>query len=194
MKIAKDLRLSFNVDSDAHGTLIVHSLPIGRETFELYFAELGAVFKACYGDDDEARHLALVGPRIAFAALKKAAKVAGTWDTPAGVEAGLVNELIRLTQIAYVDGANGWKTTPMATAQAHGVLDEDATEEVLNSLVFFTAACKAGPKKLVRAMLPVIGESIGWEFGFSTITERIASSQKSTPDEGTTEKASSIIA
>jgi len=195
MKITKDLRLSFSIESEKYGTMLVHSHPIGRETFELFFAELGAVFKACYGDDDEARHLALVGPRIAYAALKKAAVAAKTWAAPSGVEAGLVNELIRLTSISYVspDGG-GWQTLPMATATTRGVLDEDDTEEVLNSLVFFTAACKAGPRKLVAAMLPVIAESIGWEFSFSTPTELIASFQTSTQGEPTEVKASSIIA
>lgn len=192
MKITKDLRLSFSFESSKFGTMLVHSLPIGRSVFELYFAELGAVFKACYGDDDEARHLALIGPRIAYVALKKAAMQAKTWEA---VEAGLVNELIRLTQVSYIEpGSPGWQTLPLATLQSREVLDEDDSEEVLNSLVFFTAACKAGPKKLVEAMLPVIGESIGWEFGFSSSTAFIASLEKSTPKESTTEKASSIIA
>lgn len=195
MKITQATRLSFSIESDKFGTILVHSIPIGRETFDLYFAELGHVFKACYGDDDEARHLALIGPRIALPALKAAAIAAGTWKTPSGVEAGLINELVRLTQIAYVapDGG-GWQTLPMANAQARDILDEDDVEEVLNSLVFFTAACKAGPRKLVAAMLPVIAESIGWEFTFSTLTEFIAFSQKSTQAEPSTEKASSIIA
>lgn len=195
MKITKDTRLSFQIESEKFGAILVYSIPIGRETFELYFAELGAVFKSCYGDDNEARHLALVGPRIAYSALKAAALAAGTWKTPSGVESGLVNELVRLTQIAYVaEGGEGWKTLPMATAQAREILDEDDVQEVLDSLVFFTAACKAGPRKLVAAMMPVIGESLGWEFSFSTLTEFIASLEKSTQDEPSTGKASSIIA
>lgn len=195
MKITKDTRLSFAIESDEFGTILVHSIPIGRDTFDLYFAELGAVFKACYGDDDEARHLALIGPRIALPALKAAALAAGTWKTPTGVEAGFINELVRLTSIAYVaPEGGGWQTLPMANAQGRKILGEDDVEEVLNSLVFFTAACKAGPRKLVAAMLPVIAESIGWEFTFSTLTEFIASSQKSTPDESSTATPSSIIA
>lgn len=200
MKITKDLRLSFNVESEKFGTVLVHSSPIGRETFELYFAELGAVFRACYGEDDGPVHLAMVGPRIAYVALKKAAIAMKTWNTPAGVEAGLVNELIRLTFVAYVpEGGQGWQTIPLATAQAREVLDADEVQEVLNSLVFFTAACKAGSKKLVESMLPVIGESIAWEFGFSTLTAYIASWEKSIQETKPGEieepqKASSIIA
>jgi hypothetical protein len=195
MKITKDTRLSFSIDSDKYGTILVHSLPIGRDTFELYFAELAAVFHACYANDDEARHLALVGPRIAFAALKSAALARGTWKTPSGVEAGLINELVRLTQIAYVpEGGQGWQTLPMATATSREILGEEDVEEVLNSLVFFTAACKAGPRKLVSAMMPVIGESIGWEFSFSTLTAFIDSLERSTQDEPSTAIPSSIIA
>lgn len=194
MKITKDLKLAFSVETTTHGTVLIYSPSITRETFELYFKELGKVFAECYADDDEGRHLALVGPQIAYSSLKAAAKALGTWDTPSGVENGFINELMRLTQIAYADKA-GWKKIPMATALAHGVLDDDATEEVLNSLVFFTAACKAGPRKLASTLLPVVAQSLDWAIGsWTDFSAYIDSLPKSTPAATSETQQQSVIA
>lgn len=186
MKITKDLRLVLPVDTESHGTVQVCCLPIKRDTFEMYFAELGAVFNACFREGDP-KHLAVAGPRIAFAALKKAAMNDGTWDTPSGVENGLINEMIRLTTVS-VAGPGGWETHPMALAQSRGILDEDATYEVLNALVFFTAACKVGPPKLMENLLDVVTASRGWEcFSSSTsISAYLASLTASTTDADST--------
>ena len=183
MKITKDLRLAFPVDTEERGTLLIYSIPVARDTFELYYAELGAVFKACYAGDEEGVHLALVGPQIAYSALKAAALKFKTWEKPSGVQAGLVNEMIRLTSVSYVEAESGWKTLPMAVAQERGILDEEDALEVLNSLVFFTAASRAGPKLLVESMLPLMTESRGWEYGSWTSTDFIASWAKSNSEE-----------
>ena len=50
------------------------------------------------------------------------------------------------------------------------------------------------PKPLAESMLPIIQQSLGWVYGSMTCTEFLASWQKSTPDEPSTGKASSIIA
>lgn len=193
MKITKDLKIAFSVETETHGTLLVHSASIGRETFELYFAELGKTFHKCFGGDEEAQHVALVGPQIAFVSLKASAVAVGTWDTPSGVKNGFVNELIRRTMVAYAD-AHGWKQIPMASAQARGIMDEDAAEEVLNSLVFFTAVSKVAPKKLAAGLLTVVAGQFDWEFGSWDFSEYIASSVKSTPAATSTTPVSSVIA
>jgi hypothetical protein len=198
MKITKDLRLGFPVETGSYGTVLVYSSPITRDTFELYFQELGAVFKACYGkDDDGAVHLALVGPQIAFSALKAYAMRAKTWDKPGGVQLGLVAEIERLTMVSYADpDGGGWKAIPFDTAKKREILDEDEALEVLNSLVFFTAALKVAPRPLVETMLPVIGESLGWEFGSwscTDFTDFFVKSMRADPPEPET-KLSSIIA
>jgi len=184
MKITKDLRLAFPIETEERGTLLIYSIPISRDAFGLYFAELGAVFKACYAGDEEGIHLALIGPQIAFSALKAASMKLKSWDKPGGVQEGFVNELIRLTSVSYASVEGGWKTLPMAVAQERGILDEEDAQEVLNSLVFFTAASRAGPKLLVESMLPLMTQSRGWEYGCWTCTDFIASWVKS--NEGTT--------
>lgn len=184
-KVTPNLRLVFEVETEKHGTCIIHIAPIGRETLGLYFAELGAVFKACYAEDDGARHLALIGPQIAYMALQSAAEHLGTWDTPSGVRNGLVNEFIRLSGVAYAGAAGeGWKHLPMASALARGVIDQDTQDEILSAISFFTAASRVGPKKLTASLLPVIGESLGWEYGsWQSTTEYLASLRTLTPDE-----------
>lgn len=201
MKITKDLRLGFSLETEKLGIVLAYSLPITRDTFELYYAELGAVFKACYGsDDDGAVHLALVGPQIAYSALKAHSMKAKTWDKPGGVQLGLVSEIERLTSISYADSdGSGWKTIPLALARKREILNEDEAMEVLNSLVFFTAACRVAPKPLAESMLPVIGESLGWAYGSMSCTEFLASWQNSTLDAtseklATEQSPSSIIA
>jgi len=199
MKITKDLRLGFPVETEKFGTVLVYSSPITRDTFELYFQELGAVFKACYGkDDDGAVHLALVGPQIAYSALKATAMRAKTWDKPGGVQLGLVSEIERLTMVSFADlDGGGWKSIPFDTAKKRQILDEDEALEVLNSLVFFTAALKVAPRPLVETMLPVIAESLNWEFGSWSCTDftdsYVKSMMESSPPEPET-KLSSIIA
>ncbi len=188
MKLTRDLRLAFGVETENHGTVQVYSLPIARSTFELYFAELGAVFNECFRAGDP-KHLSVVGPRIAFAALKKAAMADGTWDAPGGVENGLVNELIRLTSIS-VAGPNGWETHPMALAQSRGILDEDSAYEILSALVFTLAASRVGPPKLMEEMMDVVVRSREWALISSSVsvTAYLASLTTSTEGETSTMK------
>ena len=194
MKITKDLKIAFQVDTEGHGSVLIYSPSITRDTFELYYKELGRVFADCFGGDENGQHLALVGPQMAYAALKSVAREMGTWDNPSGVQNGLINEIVRLTQVAYATDTDGWKKVPMATARAHGILDEDAAGEVLNSLVFFTAVCKVAPPKLAGGLLPVIAESFGWAFGSWGFSEYIDSLPKSTPAEISTMPEQSVIA
>ena len=192
MKINSKLHLAFQVESEKYGVVHVHCLPIAQVTFEQFYAELGAVFSKCFGDSD-AQHLALVGPQIAYPALMDAAKGLGTWDTPSGVRLGLVNEFIRLTTVVYADPAGGgWKETMLASALSHGIVDDDAYAEVLNSITFFTSSVRAAPKALSERLLPMAGESRGWDFGFWNNTEFIASLPTLTPAEPTMKPTVSV--
>lgn len=181
MRITKDLQLTFSVETEKYGTVHVHSTPITRSTFETYYAELGLVFSKCFGDSD-AQHLALVGPQIAFPALKAAALSLGTWDTPSGVRLGLVNEITRLTTVVYADqGGGGWRQIPLANAEGNGVVDEDSAAEIMNVIVYFTAVSRAAPRQLAETLLPMAGESRGWAFGSWAISEFMSSLPPLTP-------------
>lgn len=198
-RLTKDLRVAFSVQTEAHGTARVYSMPVSRETFEDYFSELGSVFTECMGND-HAKRVVIVGPRIAYAALKRAARAAGTWETPnqpnamTGVKDGLINELIRLTSVSLASEGHGWETLPLSTAVARGLVDDDTQAEILSSLVFFCAVSKAAPRSLAESLLPLMISSWGWWLGLSSNTEWIASLPTSTPAANTTKKRSSVIA
>lgn len=205
MRLTKGLHFAFEVESENHGTIHVHTAPISRATFEAYFFELKAAFEACFNAGDPMTFV-LTGPQIAYAALKSAAVGRGTWEAqrdkqgipipnaPTSVQDGLINELTRLTNIAFASGGGGWQPMPMATAVAREILDEEAHFEILGLLCFFSAASKVGPRDVVQDMLTMMEEAGKWRFGSWNSTAYVASLPTSTPDANTTMKASSVIA
>lgn len=205
MRLTKGLHFAFEVESENHGTIHVHTASIARATFEAYYAELKAAFEACFNAGDPMTFV-VTGPRIAYAAMKAAATARGTWETPrdksgatianapTNVQDGLINELIRLTTIACASEGGGWQPLPMATAIARGILDEEAHYEILGLLCFFSAASKVGPRDVVQDMMTMMEEAGKWQFGSWNSTAYVASLPISMPDESTTMKPSSVIA
>ena len=122
------------VQTDENGLVYIHSNSVSRSVFEQFYLELGKVFSQCFDSINEA-HLALSAPQLAYPALKSIAQKAGNWDGAGGVKFGLVNEIIRLTNVAVSTEA-GWETITFDTAVKKGILNEDEEAEVLSSLVF----------------------------------------------------------
>ena len=79
--------------------------------------------------------------------LKSIATKNGNWDGAGGVKFGLVNEIIRLTNV-MICGKNGWESIPFEIAVRREMLNEDEEAEVLSAIVFFTAISKVAPKDL----------------------------------------------
>jgi hypothetical protein len=167
MKIDRNLNISFPIETEK-GIIYVHSVPISREVFEQFYSELGQVFSQCFNSVNQA-HLALSAPQLAYPALKSIAKKAGNWDE---VEKGLVNEIIRLTNVAFA-GENGWDTLPLDTAVKRDVLDEDSQAEVLSTLVFFCAISKVAPKEMKKSFLEMAGSLRSWQLTSSNFTQFI---------------------
>jgi hypothetical protein len=194
MRINKKLNLVIPVTTQNHGKIFVHSVPIGRDVFETYYFELGQVFDECFSSDNPS-HTALSAPQIAYPALKKVARQAGTWENeknPAdrsGVKFGLCQEIIRLTNVVFAD-ESGWKALPLSTIIARDFLDEDEEAEVMSALIFFTSISLAGPKELRTAFLEMSGRIRGWELtlsdcmvymtGLTTLTETETTQEKAT--------------
>lgn len=172
MKIDRNLNLVMQVQTANNGLVYIHSASIGRSVFEQFYLELGKVFSQCFDSVNQA-HLALSAPQLAYPALKSIAQKAGNWDGADGVKFGLVNEIIRLTNVVFA-GENGWETLPFDTAVKREILDEDEEAETLSSLVFFTAISKVAPKDLKNSFLEMAGSLRNWELISSDVTEYLA--------------------
>ena len=161
MKIDRNLSLVMQVQTENNGTVHIHSTSISRSVFEQFYLELGKVFSQCFDSINQA-HLALSAPQLAYPALKSIATKAGNWDGAGGVKFGLINEIIRLTNV-IVSTEKGWETMPFDIAVKNEVLNEDEEAEVLSSLVFFTAISKVAPKDLKNSFLEMAGSLRNWE-------------------------------
>jgi len=125
-------------------------------------------------------------------ALRLVSKRMGTWEGPDGVEAGLINELSRLTTVAHA-GAAGWEQIPLHLALQRGILDEDTHAEVASSLVFIFLTLRVGPDVLREDTLRMASSARGWQYTSLGFTEYLASLPTSTPVASTTKKRSSVI-
>jgi hypothetical protein len=161
VKINRNLNLVMQVQTSNSGTIHVHSSAIGRSVFEQFYSELGKVFSQCFDSNNKAEHLALSAPQLAYPALKSISNQAGNWDGVGGVKFGLINEIIRLTNV-YMSGENGWEMIPFDTAIKREFVDEDEEAEILSALVFFTAISKVAPKDLKDSFLEMAGSLRGW--------------------------------
>jgi len=161
VKIDRNLNLVMQVQTEKNGLIYIHSSSISRSVFEQFYLELGKVFSQCFDSVNQA-HLALSAPQLAYPALKSIAQKAGNWDGAGGVKFGLINEIIRLTNVVFA-GENGWESIPLDTAVKREILDEDEEAETLSSLVFFTAISKVAPKDLKNSFLEMAGSLRNWE-------------------------------
>jgi len=193
LKIDRNLSLVMQVQTEKNGLVHIHSTSISRSVFEQFYLELGKVFSQCFDSINQA-HLALSAPQLAYPALKSIAQKAGNWDGAGGVKFGLVNEIIRLTNVA-VSTESGWETIPFDTAVKKEILNEDEEAEALSSLIFFTAISKVAPKDLKNSFLEMAGALRNWELTFSDCTEYMNGLPTLTKKESTGKKAkeSSIV-
>ena len=193
MKIDRNLSLVMQVQTEGNGLVHIHSTSISRSVFEQFYLELGKVFSQCFDSINQA-HLALSAPQLAYPALKLIAQKAGNWDGAGGVKFGLINEIIRLTNV-LVSTENGWETIPFDVAVKREILNEDEEAETLSSLVFFTAISKVAPKDLKNSFLEMAGALRSWEITLSECTEYMNGLPTLTKKESTGKKVkeSSIV-
>jgi hypothetical protein len=191
MRIDKNLNFVFPVDTSSNGTVWVYSMPIARSVFETYYDVLGKVFTKCF-DGEDAKHVALTAPQLALPALKSISQANNTWEGVSGVQKGLLNEIIRLTNVAFV-GERGWETIPLDTAANQKIVDEENVSEIMSSLIFFTSICKVAPRSLAATFLEMAGSLREWQFTSSPFTEWLSSLPQLTTESDSTVTQSPII-
>jgi hypothetical protein len=175
MKIDKKLNLVIPIygeDGDAP-TAWVHSTPIRRETFERYHMVIAKTFASIYTEGLDFR----VGPRVAMLRLREISEGMSRWEGPTGVEAGLVAEMRRLTNL-IMPGLEG--PLPWQVAIDKGMIDPDDKSEVENAVAFFTVVSHMHRHHELKAILE--GVAVIWSAQVTSLncTEYSASLKTST--------------
>lgn len=166
--------------------VFVHSTPITRETFEVYFLIMGKTLSAIYRNNLSVNF----GPRMAAMMLQKEAEEAGEWE---GVRTGLMMD-IRQRSNLVMPTDKGWTTVPLQDAIDRHVLDADEVSEVEGQIVFFTLVSAIHQKRDVPRILEAATEFYGSQLTLSDCTAFVRSLPISTATDSTgeTAKASSI--
>lgn len=170
-------------------TIYVHVTPLSREIFEAHYLVISKAFTAMTTEG-----LSVVaGPRVAALVLKDVAQESGRWEGPRGVEKTLMNEFVRITNVA-MPGENGWEQMPLAVALSRDLLDADENAEVIGAIVFFTCNSALHRKDVLHAILSSLCDLWGTQTTSSGFTEFAASLQTSTvaANTGATTQGSSV--
>lgn len=179
MRINKSLNLVIPItDAEDKITAYVHSSPISSDVFDAFFLPIAKTFSSIYGQGLGM----LAGPRIADKLLKKISIEMDVWEGPTGVQAGLVSEIHRLTNVLTV-GKSGWETLPFGVAKSKGIIDSDDAAEVDAALIFFTVCSVMHRKSDVPGILGGAMKLWGAQIESLNSTEYINFLTKSTPAE-----------
>jgi hypothetical protein len=178
MKINRALNLVMPIDTDT-GKVFVHSVPISREVFETYFLVMSKVFAAIFSQGLGA----VSGPRIAYLMLQQIATEMGQWED---VKKGLINEIVRLSNVAYLTD-KGWQSLPLYTALQQGILSEDDRHDIEGELIFFTLVASMNKRGQILAIMTAVNGLWGSDVSSLDFTAFKNSLPTSTPDDNSGE-------
>ena len=172
MRIDDKLNMVIPIQREGGHVVYVHVAPLSRETFEANYLVMSKTFALIMAEG-----LTIVsGPRVAFLALKDVAKRMNIWEGPEGVERSLVNEMIRLSNVA-APGENGWRTIPMHNAVTEGIFSEDELSEVLNAVTFFMLNSVMHKKDVLKPVLEGMCDLWGARISSLALMEFVGSLQ-----------------
>lgn len=157
MHINRELNLVMKWESEKFGSLYIHSCPVSESVLDAYPKELCLTLDELMGQVRSTQ--ALYGAtQVAYSMLKNIATNRGTWSGAGGVEAGFVNEILRLTNVLYV-GENGWEVLPVDVSIKKGILSERDKREILSNILFFMLNFSLCP----REYLPLVEEFLNFQ-------------------------------
>jgi hypothetical protein len=151
----RKLNLVLTVET-SKGTAHVHSIPISRAVYEEHFMCIARTHSAFIMNNLHP----VVGPRIARLVLLREAKAIGELDN---VQKTLLPEIERLTNV-MVPGERRWESLPYQVAIQRKLIDEDAADNIISCLVYFTCASAM----LAKSDLPTIVDLLRQFWGFAT--------------------------
>ena len=186
MRIDKRLNLVIPIERET-GPIYVHSMPVSVEVFDRYYLPIART----YADISRSGVGVISAPRIAAKMLKTVAVDMGVWDGEEGVEAGLMAEMRRLSNVMML-GPGGWKSTMLDTALKQGALSDEEVSDVENMLTFFMVSCAMERGQELQAVLAFVCKAWRVQTTLSNATEFRASLTISSEDESSGEKATAL--
>jgi hypothetical protein len=159
MKIDEKMNLVLEIEQEtgekaADGKTLItrklysHSAPIEEATYERYFLLLGEVIATVYA---KGFGVGMAG-RQALLLVKKLAMDEGGEEAFKDVQAGLINEIERRSNVVVLDPAGGgWKPMPLRVAADSGIITQGEYKEVMSQATFFTAVSWIQTAKEQRA-------------------------------------------
>lgn len=175
----RTLNIVLHLEDDA----IVHSAPLSREAFDTNWRIFAKTWSMLEGED-----IGLTAaPSVAAKALRQAAQESGDKDLRNAN--AVLAEIKRTASFMRPSEDSGYAPLPLNTAIQKNWIDEDDTEDVLNSLVFFTLASRVLPKQRRGFIFQFLPALRGAEMTSSDATAFSNSLQKSNKDASTGETA-----
>jgi hypothetical protein len=180
-RIDKNLNLVIPLESDTHGNLFVHSTPISRALYKTHYRVFAKTYSQMLIDGVTAG----AGPAVARLALESVSREMGQSERdPEGiwpqVQREVMNEIVRLTNVAIASKDGGYESLPLATAYARGIFDEEDRDHIEGKLVFFLLETSLHPKDQALGMLNFIGGMWGLQTTALSFTDYLNSLPKST--------------
>ena len=167
----------------------VHSMPISVDLYDRYWRVIAKAMNQLRVDG-----LARNGPRYGFNALRDAANELGDWDGPNGVEAGLLGEVKRLTNVVVPAAAGGgWSTLPLEIAVAQNIVKPGDYREVMQAIVFFICNSAEAPPRARKPILTFLFSPFGAEITSLNSTEFAGSLRTSSPVENSGEGMTAAV-
>lgn len=181
MRIDKNLNLVIPLESSTHGNIFIHSTPISRDIFKTHYRVFAKTYSQMLVDGVTAG----AGPGIARIALESVSKEMGQSERdPEGiwpqVQREVVNEIIRMTNVAIAGKDGGYESMPLATAYARDVFDAEDREHIEGKLVFFVLERALHPMEQAIGMMNFIGGMWGLQTTSLDFTAYLSSLPTST--------------
>lgn len=169
--------------------LYIHSVPIMPETFKVYHLVMAKTFSTLAQNNLDPRS----GPSVAAMVMEEVAKSTwrlpgmNWWEGPDGVggEAGLMAEIIRLSNVIRPTKEAGWQSIPLQSAINQNLIDEEERMEVINLLCFFTVVSLMAPRADREKLVKGLAAIYELQATYSTSTDWINSLTTSTVEETT---------
>jgi hypothetical protein len=168
IKLDKKLNMVLPINTDKHGKIYVHSMPLSREVFEIHWLVLSMTYTQLF----EKRLGPLMGPRVCALLLKDVAASQSTRENDlwATIQGTLVQEIHRLTNILMFKD-NKWETVPYQEVLRQKLLGEEVISEVENTLIYFIVASALSLREEKATMLSVLEEMYQAQITSFNVTE-----------------------